>query len=111
MLTVKCRTCGKKIIWNDFDGQTVKCQGCGDLIDVHESFKDNINIRINGEAKKKLRCPNCRGFIERRWFVKCPSCKRWVLGNMTMNSKVFFTTMIIITYLLLSTLVYFYIVR
>lgn len=102
MLKVKCRTCGKETIWNDFQESTVKCPKCGDPINLHKSFKDNINLREFGEEKKKHRCPKCKNIITRKYIVKCPSCGRWVIGKYSMSGKWFVFTIIVIIYLLVS---------
>lgn len=102
MLKVKCRTCGSETIWNDFDGETIKCSRCGDPINVQKSLKDNMERREFGEGKKKYRCPNCKKFIEKRYFTKCPSCGKWLIGKYFMSGKWFVFTIIIIVYLAVS---------
>lgn len=102
MLKVKCRTCGNETFWNDFDENTFKCPKCGEPINVLQSLKDNIARRVFGEGKKKHRCPNCKNFIEKKYFSKCPSCGKWLIGKYSMSGKWFIMTIIVFVYLLVS---------
>ncbi len=108
MIVIKCPTCGKKVVWDDFQPGVVKCPKCRQDISMMDSFKESIRIREFGEDQKKERCPYCKGDISRRWFVKCPKCSRFVFGNFSFSGKWPFMIGLAILYLLFSLFFYYY---
>ncbi|MCD6570839.1 MAG: hypothetical protein J7L53_09080 [Deltaproteobacteria bacterium] len=107
MVTVRCPTCGKKIVWDDFQPITIKCSECGETFNVHQALKDNIRRREQEAGRKTYHCPHCRGAISRRWFIRCPECGRYLFGRFTLHGNWLWVATLIIGYLLLT---YYYIV-
>ncbi len=107
MVTVRCPTCGKTIIWDDFQPTTIKCTGCGESFDVRQGLKDNILRREQEAGKEIYCCPHCRGRISRRWFIRCPSCNRYIFGRFTIHKNWLWVFACVAGYLLLT---YYYIV-
>ena len=110
MFIVKCPTCGKKIVWDDFQPTDIRCSKCGERLNVHNELKRNIDLREQGETGKILYCPRCRGLIKRRWFMKCPHCNYWLFGPFSFYDKLALALLIGMAYIVFSViyLVYFH---
>ena len=106
MITLKCPSCGKKIIWDDFQPTTIKCPKCGETITVRQGLKDNIRIREKDSPDETFKCPRCNAPIKRRWFIKCSECGYWIFGRFSINGIWLFIGAILIGYSILS---YYYI--
>ncbi|HOJ15464.1 MAG TPA: hypothetical protein PLS81_03155 [Deltaproteobacteria bacterium] len=110
MMTVTCPTCGKKIVWDDFQPLEIKCSKCGERLNLHREFRRNIEIREHGLPGRRFSCPRCRTVISRRWFVKCPGCNYWVFGPFVFYDKLAAALLIGIAYVVFSAiyLIYFH---
>ncbi|MGC9324620.1 MAG: hypothetical protein ACP5G0_07715 [Desulfomonilia bacterium] len=102
MLVVKCPLCGKRIIWDDFQPTEIVCPQCGERLDLHRSFKKNIELREMAEGKKIRYCPHCSERVSRLWFIKCRSCGYWLFGPITFHGKWPFILALIAGYLALT---------
>jgi len=80
MIVMKCQTCGKKMVWDDFQPPDVRCTGCGEYLNVHASLRKNIELREMAQGKKIRYCSHCNGIVSRRWFIRCPHCRYWLFG-------------------------------
>lgn len=110
MITITCPSCGKKLVWDDFQPLQIRCTKCGERINVHKAFKQNIHVREHGSTRGRIVCPHCRAVIPRRWFVKCPSCGYWVFGKAAFYDKLATVILIGIAYIIFSAvyLIYFH---
>ncbi|HPC47890.1 MAG TPA: hypothetical protein PLW83_07575 [Deltaproteobacteria bacterium] len=110
MITVTCPSCGRKVVWDDFQPMEIRCTKCGEKINVHREFRRNIEIREHGRPGVRLYCPRCRSVVPRRWFVRCPSCHYWVFGPLVFYDKLAAALLIGIAYIVLSAiyLIYFH---
>lgn len=110
MLTIKCPTCGKKTVWDDFQPTDIRCAKCGERLNIHRELKRNIEIREYGEPGKRFYCPRCKGVINRRWFLKCPHCSYWLFGPFAFYDKLAAALLIGVAYIALSVvyLIYFH---
>lgn len=106
MLRMTCKICGTKTTWDDFKPTDIKCPSCGEKLNVHASFKENIEYRERAETAMLRRCPSCNEVVRRLWFIRCPQCRRWIFGSRAISGKWFSASMLIVAYLLLS-LMYF----
>lgn len=102
MFKITCRICGTHTIWDDFKPTDIKCPRCGEQLNVHASFKENIEQRESGEAALVQRCPSCQAIVSRRWLIRCPQCRLWIFGSRAVSGKWFAAFVLIAAYLLLS---------
>lgn len=102
MITITCKTCGKKIVWDDYNLTDIRCPKCREKINVHESFRRNIEIREQIAEAGVKRCPSCGAVISRLWFITCPGCNRWIFGTRSINGKWFTALVFFILYLIFS---------
>lgn len=109
MMTVTCKMCGKKIVWDDFKAIDFKCPRCGERLNMHQSIRENIERREQGEALKLLHCPGCDGIVNRLWFIRCPHCKQWLFGGRAISGKWFVTFIILLCYIFFSLYYFIYI--
>jgi uncharacterized protein (DUF983 family) len=110
MFVVKCPTCGKKTVWDDFQPTDIRCGKCGERLNVHKELKRNISVREQTDVGIINYCPHCRGVVRRRWFIKCPNCNYWLLGPFSFYDKLAVTLLIGVVYIIFSViyLVYFH---
>lgn len=104
MLTITCKLCGEKIIWDDFAPTAIRCPKCRETITLHDSLRANIDHREQGEAALVKRCPACGAVIKRLWFISCDACDRWIFGKRSLNGKWFTAFVFFILYVVFSTL-------
>mgnify|MGYP000039619983 CR=1 FL=1 len=87
MIVIKCTTCGKKLVWDDFQSPDVSCPGCGERLNVHAGLKENLVERDRIEGKKIKHCSHCNGIVNRRWFFRCPHCKYLLFGPVSFHGN------------------------
>lgn len=80
MIVMKCPSCGKKVVWDDFQPVDIRCPNCGETLNVHSSLRKNLELRELGQGKTIRYCPHCKGIVTRRWFIRCPHCRYWLFG-------------------------------
>lgn len=102
MIVMKCPTCGKNVVWDDFQPMNVRCPKCKTDLNVRTSLKESIERR-NGQLKAKVyTCPQCKSIIPRRWFIRCRKCEYWLFGPVYFHGRWPFILGISIVYLLFS---------
>ncbi|HPW69040.1 MAG: hypothetical protein WDA72_02455 [Desulfomonilia bacterium] len=103
MIVITCHSCGKKVVWDDFQPMHVKCPSCRADLNVKASLQQNIRDReMPQEGGKIYRCPHCKGLVPRRWFVQCRHCSHWLFGPASFSGKWPFILGAAIVYLLFT---------
>lgn len=102
MIVMKCHSCGKKVVWDDFQPMSVRCPHCRAHLDVRSSFKQNIREREMLAARKTYYCPHCKKLVSRRWFIRCPHCRHWLFGPASFSGKWPFVLGLALMYLLFA---------
>lgn len=102
MLVITCPTCGKKIVWDDFQPTEIRCSKCGEHLNLHREFKKNIEMRDQADKGRIIHCPRCRGIVNRRWFIRCTHCGYWLFGPFSFHGKWPFILMLALVYLVFS---------
>ena len=102
MIVVKCRTCGKKILWDDFQPMKISCPNCRADVYVRTSLRQNIQERELKEGRKAHYCPHCEGLVPRRWFARCPHCRYWLFGPASFSGTWPFVLGLAVLYLMFT---------
>ncbi len=102
MIVIKCHSCGKKVVWDDFQPMHVKCPNCRTDLSVKASLQQNIRDREIQEGRKFYHCPHCKGLVPRRWFIRCRHCHYWLFGPASFSGKWPFILGAAIVYLLFT---------
>ncbi len=102
MISVRCPSCGKQLIWDDFQPASFRCTQCGTPLNVHQGLKANIRQRELVETGNLRRCPFCEGVVSRRWFVRCSACGHWLFGRFSIHGKWLFILNLAAAYLALT---------
>lgn len=109
MIVMKCPTCGKKVVWDDFQPMNIKCPSCRHDLSVRTSLKESIERRKLQSGEKIHYCPRCKGIVSRTWFARCPKCRYWLFGPVNFHGNWPFFIGLSIIYLLFSLYYAFYI--
>jgi phage FluMu protein Com len=102
MIVMKCQSCGKKVVWDDFQPMDIKCPNCRADLNVRTSLKQNIRDREVHNSRKLYYCPHCKGLVPRRWFIRCAHCQHWLFGPASFSGKWPFILGVAIIYLLFT---------
>jgi len=108
MLRMTCKICGTQTTWDDYRPENIKCPRCGERLNVHTAFKNNIEYREQIEAARFKRCPFCKEIVRRLWFIRCHSCHRWIFGRRAISGKWFAAIALVTAYLALSSIYFMY---
>jgi phage FluMu protein Com len=102
MIVMKCQSCGKKVVWDDFQPMDVRCPHCRADLNVRTSLKQNILDRELEEGRKFYYCPHCKGLVPRRWFIRCSHCQHLLFGPASFSGKWPFILGVAIVYLMFT---------
>lgn len=102
MIVMKCTTCGRNVVWDDFQPMNVRCPNCKSNLNVRTSLRENLERRKLQSGVKIYTCPRCKSIVPRRWFIQCRKCEYWLFGPLTFHGRWPFVLGLSIIYLLFA---------